>query len=121
MDNLSAHDTDEVLDWFDAHPRWIRHFTPKPASWLNQIECAFSIFRARVLARGSFASTDLWEKVYAYMAWHNNATEQPFHWTYRPSPGTRNLAGLLADGTRAFFRCLERNGLRRALRARKTL
>jgi hypothetical protein len=42
-DNLSAHDTDDVLDWFDDHPRWRRHFTPKHASWLNQIEGAFSI------------------------------------------------------------------------------
>jgi transposase len=84
MDNLSAHDTDEVNDWFEAHPRWTRHFTPKHGSWLNQIECAFSILRARVLARGSFTSTDdLCEKVYAYMLWHNQ-TDQPFHWTYRP-------------------------------------
>lgn len=83
-DNLSAHDTDDVLDWFDDHPRWSRHFTPKHASWLNQIECAFSILNARVLARGSFASKDeLQEALYAYMVWHN-ATDQPFHWTYRP-------------------------------------
>ena len=26
MDNLSAHDTDEVNDWYEAHPRW----TPGP-------------------------------------------------------------------------------------------
>lgn len=85
MDNLSMHDTDEVNDWFDEHPRWTRHFTPKHASWLNQIECAFSILRARVLARGSFVSTDdLRDKVYAYMLWHNK-TDQPFHWTYRPA------------------------------------
>ncbi|WP_437932736.1 IS630 family transposase [Sorangium sp. So ce291] len=57
-DNLSAHDTHDLLDWFDDHPRWKRHFTPKHASWLNQIECAFSILHARVLARGSFASKD---------------------------------------------------------------
>ncbi len=31
-DNLSMHDTDDVLDWFDDHPRWKRHFTPKHAS-----------------------------------------------------------------------------------------
>jgi hypothetical protein len=54
-DNLSAHDTDDVLDWFDDNPRWIRYFTPKHASWLNQIECAFSILDRRVLARGSFS------------------------------------------------------------------
>ena len=44
-DNLSAHDTDDVLDWFEEHPRWTRHFTPKHASWLNQIECMFSVLQ----------------------------------------------------------------------------
>ncbi len=84
MDNLSDHDTDDVLEWFDEHPRWTRHFTPKHASWLNQIEDAFSILGRRVLARGDFASTDdLRDKVYAYMLWHDQA-DRPFHWTYRP-------------------------------------
>jgi hypothetical protein len=83
-DNLSAHDTDDVLAWFDEHPRWTRHFTPKHASWLNQIECMFSILHRRVLARGSFVSlADLEEKIYAYMHWHNE-TDQPFEWSYRP-------------------------------------
>jgi hypothetical protein len=36
MDNLSAHDMPDVNEWFDEHPRWTRHFTPKHASWLNQ-------------------------------------------------------------------------------------
>jgi hypothetical protein len=83
-DNLFAHDTDDVLDWFDDHPRWTRHFTPKHASWLNQIECMFGILDRRVIARGSFTSTDkLRDKLYAYMIWHN-LTDQPFHWSYRP-------------------------------------
>jgi transposase len=38
VDNLSAHTTDDVLDWLEEHPRWTLHFTPKHASWLNQIE-----------------------------------------------------------------------------------
>jgi hypothetical protein len=83
-DNLSAHDTDDVLDWFDDHPRWKRHFTPKHASWLNQIECMFGILDRRVLCRGSFTSTDdLRDKIYGYMLWHN-VTDQPFDWSYRP-------------------------------------
>jgi len=83
-DNLSMHDTDDVLDWFEEHPRWTRHFTPKHASWLNQIECMFSILQKQVLARGSFTSLqDLQEKLYAYMLWYNEAA-CPFEWTYRP-------------------------------------
>jgi transposase len=84
MDNLSAHDTPEVHEWFDEHPRWTQHFTPKHASWLNQIECWFSILGPRVLSRGSFTSLeDLEAKLDAYVAWHIK-TGQPFEWSYRP-------------------------------------
>lgn len=92
MDNLSAHDTDYVLDWFDDHPRWTRHFTPKHASWLNQIECMFGILNRRVTTRGSFTSTDdLRNKIYDYMLWHN-LTDQPFHGSYRPKSWSANPA-----------------------------
>lgn len=84
-DNLSMHDTDDVQDWLDEHPRWTLHFTPKHASWLNQIECAFSILHAKVLARGSFASTEeLCDAVYRFMLWFNVQPAPPFRWSYRP-------------------------------------
>lgn len=84
-DNLFAHDTDDVLDWFEDHPRWTPHFTPKHASWLNQIECAFSLLGRQVLARGSFSSLDeLRRAVYEYLAWFNSQNAPPFNWTYRP-------------------------------------
>jgi transposase len=84
-DNLSAHDTDDVWDWLLDHPQWTLHFTPKHASWLNQIECAFSILSAKVLARGSFASLDeLRNAVYEYLLWFNAQNKPPFNWTYRP-------------------------------------
>ncbi len=84
-DNLSAHDTDDVLDWLEDHPRWTLHFTPKHASWLNQIECAFSILHRHVLARGSFCSLDdLRARVEAYILWFNQQDEAPFEWSYRP-------------------------------------
>jgi transposase len=84
-DNLFDHDTDDVLDWLEDHPRWTIHFTPKHASWLNQIECAFSILHANVLARGSFRSKDeLQAAVYAFLGWFNAQNAPPFHWTYRP-------------------------------------
>lgn len=84
-DNLSAHDTDDVLDWLEDHPRWRLHFTPKHASWLNQIECAFSILHRHVLARGSFRSLDeLRDRVEAYILWFNQQVAPPFEWSYRP-------------------------------------
>jgi transposase len=97
-DNLSAHKTDDVLDWLDEHLRWTLHFTPTHASWLNQIECAFSIVQRRVLARGSFASTDeLREAVYAYMLWHNE-TAKPFRWSYRPKSWSVNSDKISGGG-----------------------
>jgi len=84
-DNLSDHDTDDVLDWLEEHPRWTMHFTPKHASWLNQIECAFSILHAKVLARGSFLTPDeLRAAVYDFLLWFNVQDAPPFRWTYRP-------------------------------------
>lgn len=84
-DNLSAHDTDEVWDWLLDHPQWTLHFTPKHASWLNQVECAFSILGAKVLRRGSFASLDeLRRAVYDFLLWFNTQKKPPFNWTYRP-------------------------------------
>jgi hypothetical protein len=90
LDNLSTHTTDEVFDWFEEHPRWKLHFTPKHASWMNQIECAFSDFRRCVLARGSFSSkNDLREKGRDYMLWKNE-TGRPFEWSYRPKSWSTN-------------------------------
>jgi hypothetical protein len=84
-DNLSAHMTDEVWDWQLGHPNWTLHFTPKHASWLNQIECAFSLLAAKVLQRGSFASLDeLRAAVHDYLIWFNAQDKPPFKWTYRP-------------------------------------
>jgi transposase len=82
--NLSDHDTDEVNDWFEEHPRWTRHFTPKHASWLNQIEPAFGQLQRHVLARGSWTSVEaLQQAIYAYLIWRNQHAH-PFPWSYRP-------------------------------------
>ena len=92
MDNLAAHDTDEIDAWFEEHPRWTRHFTPRHASWLNQIECWFGMLQRHVIARGSFPSrADLTQKVLDYMLWHNEHAA-PFEWTYRPKSWKQKTA-----------------------------
>lgn len=96
-DNLAMHDTPEVIEWFDEHPRWMQHFTPTHASWLNQIECAFSLVQRRLLARSSFSSIDeAVEAIYEHILWFNGRTE-PFRWTYRPRSYKRN-GGRISDG-----------------------
>ena len=75
-DNLLAHDTDDVQDWFDDNPRWKQHFTPKHASWLNQVECMFGLIQRRVLRRGSFTCADeLIAALYDYVSWHNHSSQ----------------------------------------------
>lgn len=82
LDNLSTHKTREVEDWLDAHPRWQFVFTPKHASWLNQVECFFSILARRLLRHGTFTGPDdLATQMLAFLE-HYNLTAQPFAWTY---------------------------------------
>lgn len=91
-DNLSTHLHEDVEAWFEAHPRWTLHFTPTHASWLNQIECAFSLLQRQVIARGSFQSTEeLRERVYAWILWYNERA-RPFSWTYKPNSWTNKSA-----------------------------
>ena len=82
LDNLSAHKTKDVEDWLAEHPRWRFVFTPKHASWLNQVECFFSILARRLLRHGAFTSPeDLAAQMLAFVE-HYNLTAQPFKWTY---------------------------------------
>ena len=81
-DNLSTRGTDEVQQWLADHPRWSFQFTPKHASWLNQIEIFFSILWRRLLKHGTFTSeSDLAEQMLAYIETYNQ-TARPFKWTY---------------------------------------
>jgi transposase len=81
-DNLSTRGTDEVNEWLKTHPRWSFQFTPKHASWLNQIEIFFSILWRRLLKHGAFTSEeDLAEQMLAYIETYNQ-TATPFKWTY---------------------------------------
>ena len=82
LDNLSTHKTREVENWLAAHPRWQFVFTPKHASWLNQVECFFSILARRLLRHGAFSGPDdLATQMLAFVE-HYNLTAQPFAWTY---------------------------------------
>ena len=81
-DNLSTRGTAEVEQWLTEHPRWSFQFTPKHASWLNQIEIFFSILWRRLLKHGIFTSEeDLAQQMLAYIETYNQ-TAKPFKWTY---------------------------------------
>lgn len=60
------------------------HYTPKHASWLNQIEIWLSILTRKLLRRGSFVSVaDLQARVLAFIAYYNRTMAKPFKWTYQ--------------------------------------
>ena len=81
-DNLSTRGTEEVQQWLTEHPRWSFQFTPKHASWLNQIEIFFSILYRRLLKHGIFTSEgDLAEQMLAFIETYNQKAK-PFKWTY---------------------------------------
>jgi len=62
-------------------------YVPKHTSWLNQIEIWFSILVRRVIKRGNFRSTsDLREKILAFVDYFNRTMAKPFKWTYTGRP-----------------------------------
>lgn len=62
-------------------------YTPKHASWLNQVECWFSILVRRLLKRASFKSTDeLKTRILDFIDYFNRVMAKPFKWTYTGRP-----------------------------------
>jgi transposase len=67
----------------DSAHRIVFHYTPKHASWLNQIELWLSILTRKLLRRGSFLSVaELTATVLAFIAYYNRTMAKPFTWTY---------------------------------------
>ena len=60
------------------------HYTPKHASWMNQVEIWLSILTRKLLRRGSFTSLeDLTRRVLACITYYNATMAKPFKWTYQ--------------------------------------
>jgi transposase len=87
LDNLNTHSGPAVEAWLQRHPRFVFHFTPFHASWLNQIENWFGRLTNKVLRRGSFTSVpDLQAKIRDYIRYHNIHDARAIHWTYQVPP-----------------------------------
>jgi hypothetical protein len=63
------------------------HYTPKHASWMNQVEIWCSIVVRKLRKRASFTSVeDLQARVLAFIQYFKATMAKPFQWTYGQKP-----------------------------------
>lgn len=80
-DNYATHKHPVVQAWLGKHPRFVMHFTPTSASWLNMVERFFRDITTERLRRGVFTSVpELITAINEYIA-HHNTNPKPFIWT----------------------------------------
>lgn len=70
--------------WLGRHPRFVFHFTPTSASWLNAVEGFFAKLSKRRLQRDVFhLIVDLQTAINRFLA-EANDNPKPFVWTADP-------------------------------------
>lgn len=83
----------------DPTYRLVFHYTPKHASWMNQVEIWLSILSRKLLKCGPFISVDdLKTKVRALIDCFNRTMAKPFRWAYQGKALTTYLPVLLRLG-----------------------
>jgi transposase len=84
LDNLNIHKNEAAKQWLLQHPRVHFHYTPTHASWMNMIECFFSILAKQALTQSVQRSKkDLKDLLLRYLnKYSQNPT--PFTWTKGP-------------------------------------
>ena len=84
LDNYGCHKHPKVRAWLGRHPRFMFHYTPKSASWLNAVEGFFAKLTRRRRKRGVFRSlVDLQAAIKRFLA-ETNDNPKPFAWTVDP-------------------------------------
>jgi transposase len=96
-DNLNIHRDGATQRWSRFTRRYggrfVFHYTPKPASWVNQIEHFFSIVHRQCLRHGDFHSVaELRAVVLGFIAAWNSRRAHPFRWTGYPLQAEETLA-----------------------------
>jgi transposase len=85
LDNYATHKHPKVMAWLARHPRFVFHFTPTSASWLNAVEGFFAKLTRRRLKRGVFRSiVDLQAAINRFIE-EANHDPRPFTWTADPN------------------------------------
>jgi len=84
LDNYGPHKHPKTRAWLDRHPRFVFHYTPTSASWLNAVEGFFAKLTRRRLKRGVFGSiVELQAAIKRFLA-ETNDDPKPFTWTADP-------------------------------------
>jgi transposase len=84
LDNLNIHKNDAADRWLKRNPRVHFHHTPTHASWVNMVECFFSILSKTGLSQSVHRSKQqLKDFLVRFIANYNQSCE-PFTWTKGP-------------------------------------
>lgn len=84
LDNLNTHNGSAATQWLQDHPKVTFHYTPTHASWVNLIECFFSILTKQGLQHSIHRSVkDLDKFLKDYITLYNQKCG-PFTWTKGP-------------------------------------
>ena len=83
--DYATHKHPNVMEWIENHPRFVFHFTPTSASWLNAVDGLFATLTKKRLKRGVFRSLqELKDAVHRFLD-DINASPKPFTWTKDPN------------------------------------
>jgi transposase len=93
-DNYATHKHADVRAWLARNPRVTLHFVPTGCSWLNLVECFFSVITRQAIRRGSFTSVRQLTATIGAFIDHWNDHPHPFAWT-------KDADEILASITRA--------------------
>jgi len=67
----------------DSSHKVVFYYTPKHASWMNQVEIFLSILVRKLLKRGNFRSVDdLRDQILAFLEYYNRIMAKPIKWSY---------------------------------------
>ena len=80
LDNYGTHKSPMIQRWLAKRPRFILHFTPTSASWMNLVERFFATLTEKQIRRGTFRSTrQLEAAIKNYLRLYND-DPRPFVW-----------------------------------------
>jgi len=84
MDNLNTHCNEAARHWLSDHPLVSFHYTPTHASWVNLVECFFSILTRQGLQQAVHRSGHALERFLKDYIRQYNKRCGPFTWTKGP-------------------------------------